>query len=245
MLLTQKELKSLDFIRCADGGSPKGWRGATYDTRVGEIITRMGVHDNETYTLKPRGIVWLLSAEDYKIPQDVTGITTLRTGWTKKGLLTLTAGIVDSGYEGPLSTAVINFSGKEVNICKGEVFFRTAFMFHEKVDTEGMKITRDEYREKLIKDSTSFSESFLTIDTLAPEIAPKILGAPRMALYITLTGLGLALLGLLYLPLKDLTNQVIFKNLSLEERIEALEKEYQAPPVVPPKKTEESNNPKN
>lgn len=243
MLLTQKELKSLDFISCADGSVPKGWRGATYDTRVGEIITREGVHDSDTYTLKPRGIVWLLSAEDYKIPQDVTGLTTLRTGWTKKGLLTLTAGIVDPGYEGPLSTAVINFSGKEVNICKGEVFFRTAFMFHQKVEMEGMKVTREKYRESLIKDSTSFSESFLTIDTLAPEIAPKILGAPRMALYITLTGLGLALFGLLYSPLKDLTSQVVFRNLSLESRIEALEKESRVPPINLPEKAEENIDP--
>jgi len=245
LLLTQKELKSLDFISCADESPPEGWRGATYDTRIGEIITREGVHDSNTYTLKPRGIVWLLSAEDYKIPQDVTGITTLRTGWTKKGLLTLTAGIVDPGYEGPLSTAVINFSGKEVNICRGEVFFRTAFMFHQKVETEGMKITRDKYRENLIKDSTSFSESFLTIDTLAPEMAPKILGAPRLALYITLLGLGLALFGLLYSPLKDLTNMVVLKNHTLEKRIEMLEKESQVAPVILPEETESKPSPQN
>ena len=106
------------------------------------------------------------------------------------------------------------------------MFFRTAFFSHENIsesEEASVCISRDEYRNKIIKKTAHFSESFLTIDTLAPELSPKILGAPKYALMLTLLGLGLAILGLLYGPFRDLASVTISKNSSLEKRIEKLE----------------------
>lgn len=226
-LLTADDLKSKKIISVQDGSEPRGWRGTSYDTYVGEIITQDGIYERSVYTLPPRGIVWLVSAEDYKMPSNITGITTLRTTWTKQGILTLTVGVIDPNYEGPVSTALINFSGKPFKITRNEAFFRTVFFEHAPTEKQSYKKTRKQYCDDLIKETGNFSESFLTIDTLAPELAPKIIGMPRWALLIGVIGLGfatvLALIGILLPPVTSITNDLFFKNQHLEERIEALE----------------------
>lgn len=226
-LLNKTEVISKQIIR---GGSPNGWRDTTYDATVGRIIDKDGLFDGVTYKLKPRGIVWLVSDERYHLPNNVTGITTLRTTWTKVGILTLTVGIVDPGYKGPLSTAVINFSGQTFSINKGDNFFRTAFFEHQIESEDKTEVSTYEYETQVEKDSNQFSESFLTIDTLATDIAPKIIGMPRWALLVGVLGLGLAtilaLLTLIIPPILGMSAEIQEKNARidmLEKRIERLE----------------------
>lgn len=231
-LLTSSEVMARNIITVADGSQPKGWRGTSYDTYVGEIVTRDGVFEGDTYTLKPRGIVWLVSAEDYKMPDNVTGITTLRTTWTKQGILTLTVGIIDPHYEGPVSTALVNFSGSSFKIRRSEAFFRTAFLEHKPTEAKSYKIEREKYIDDLIKDTAKFSESFLTIDTLAPELVPKIFGLPRLGIWLGLAALGLSLLGMTVPPTLDYVSQRQAKIEALEKRIITLEAGQKIPYVV-------------
>lgn len=227
-LIVESKLKTLNIVSLPNGSSPLGWRGTTYDARVGEFITKKGVFYCDVYVLPPRGIVWLMSEEDFSLPDNITGISTLRTTWTKQGILTLTVGIVDPSYAGPLSTAVINFSGKDFPIQKGESFFRTAFFEHERVSAKSYSFTRDEYRLKLIKDSATFSESFLTIDTLATELSPKILGLPRFGVGIGIIGLIGAFLTVLLPPAWDFLTDRNGKLDEIESRLDEIEKVVEA-----------------
>ena len=68
-------------------------------------------------------MVWVLSKEEFNLPNTVTGIATLRTTYTKQGILALNVGIIDPNFEGPISTVLINFSDRPRRIKVGESFF--------------------------------------------------------------------------------------------------------------------------
>jgi len=230
-LLSKNEVIALKIVR--SNKSPnvlltEGFRSSTYDSRIGEIVTQSGICENDTFTLKPRGIVWLISKERFKLPENITGITTLRTTWTRQGILTLTVGIIDPCYDGPLTTAVINFGKNDFCIQKGDTFFRTAFFKHSVDDVHPRKEERGPYMNSVVADSHYFSDTFLTIDSLSKEIAPKIWGLPRWGLIIGLVGLGIAIFGLIVPQVWSVSAEVNQKNYrieQLEKRIEALERQ--------------------
>jgi deoxycytidine triphosphate deaminase len=195
-VLTKSELAKQVNIRNADDpadSKARGWNASTYDSLVGEIITLDGKHDSDTYELPPRGIVWLVSKEDYCLPNNVTGITTLRTTWTKSGVMTLTSGIVDPGYSGPLSTAVINFSKVSFPIVKGERFFRTLFIKHDPVPEPGVTVLRDDYIKEVLESRAKADKTFLHFDSFAEDIEKRIFKLPKLAFWVTIVGLALGL----------------------------------------------------
>ncbi len=162
----------------------------------------------------------------------MTGITTLRTTWTRKGLLTLTVGIVDPCYDGYLSTAVINFSNTAFSLQKGDTFFRTAFFQHEKADSaKGRSETEEGYRNSVVQESNLFSETFLSVDSLADEVASNIFGMPknaaRIATIIGMIALLIGFAGLIVPPALNLSTEVAHKNAKielLEERLREIER---------------------
>lgn len=78
-------------------------------------------------------MAWILSKEKFKMPKNVTGLATLRTTFTKQGILALNVGIIDPFFEGPISTALINFSDRPRRIDVDDKFFRVVFFEHEDV----------------------------------------------------------------------------------------------------------------
>jgi len=112
-------------------------------------------------------MVWVLSAEEFRMPPNVTGLATLKTAFTKDGILALDVGIIDSLFHGPISTALINFSDRPRRIQIGDKFFRLLFFEHEDVidfhsDDENVK--RDRYLIDLTtKSYADFAPSFLNI----------------------------------------------------------------------------------
>lgn len=105
------------LVEDADAGNLKN---ASYDLTIGEIIpigeqahsSRQFGKKLETYFLAPREMVLVLSEESFNLPGDVTGHATLRTTFTKKGLLALNVGIIDPFFRGPISTALLKFSDR-------------------------------------------------------------------------------------------------------------------------------------
>ena len=164
------------------GGTVENLKNSTFDLTVGEIIpigkdkvlarTRARARREEpltTYFLEPREMAWVLSKEEFALPRDVTGLATLRTSFTKQGILALNVGIIDPFFRGPISTALINFSDRPRPIHVGEKFFRVAFFEHTDVTPYH---ARDESLERgaYIRDleAVSFSDfapSFLNLPT--------------------------------------------------------------------------------
>src|SRR5271170_7949988 len=154
------------------GGTAENLKNSTFDLTVGEIIPigkdairtrglakRRREESLATHFLKPREMVWVLSKEEFALPKDVTGLATLRTSYTKQGILALNVGIIDPFFHGPISTALINFSDRARPIRVGEKFFRVAFFEHTDVTAHHARdesVERRAYRRDL--ETVSYSD---------------------------------------------------------------------------------------
>lgn len=166
--------KILD-LQLVKGGSRANLKNSTFDLTIGTIIPigkdveakkKQLSEDNAVY-LEPREMVWVLSKEEFNIPATVTGLATLRTTFTKDGLLALNVGIIDPFFCGPISTALINFSDRPRRIQEGDKFFRLIFFEHDDITEYHDK---DESVDKVFylrslreKSHADFAPSFLNI----------------------------------------------------------------------------------
>jgi deoxycytidine triphosphate deaminase len=163
------------------GGSVANLKNSTFDLTIGEIIpigkraiqARRRGPAISSYYLEPQKMVWVLSSEEFNMPADVTGLATLRTTFTKKGILALNVGIIDPFFKGPISTALINFSDRPRELRVGDKFFRIAFFSHADVSefhTTDENTDRANYVRELENASyADFSPSFLNIPSFDDE----------------------------------------------------------------------------
>jgi deoxycytidine triphosphate deaminase len=224
-ILSSEEVYSKGFVKPDNRDPNRTNPPTTVNAKVGEIVDPKGkVLGASSYRLPPRGIAWLVSSERVEMPDNMTGLSTLRTTWTRKGILTLTVGIVDPGYHGYLSTAVINFGRRPFTINKGDEFLRTIFFDHDLVEAISRVEQTDAYLNSVIADTDSFSDTFLTIDSLAVDIRNRIFGLPSLAIQLGIIGVILALLALALVPAYD----TYFHNSNQTERIIVLEQKLKA-----------------
>ena len=137
-LITGTEIFSRALLNKAD---ERNLKNSTYDLTIGDIFAlgpknvkkqrRKGPY--QRYFIEPQEMVFVLSKEHFELPEDVTGVATLRTTYTKRGLLALNVGIIDPAFSGPISTALLNFSNRPAEIHVGQKFFRVLFFQHDDV----------------------------------------------------------------------------------------------------------------
>lgn len=194
MILTSNEI---DALKIVGNPVPEGKRATTYDATVGEIISD-GVKITENkFRLPSRGIVWVVSNENFKLPDNVTGLATLRTTWTHGGVLALNLGILDPNYDGPLGTALVNFGNKDFIVTKNQPFFRVLFHRHTPTTASVTAADRDDYVLQTMERSERTSSTFLNISALAQEVHEEIFQSPRWVGRVTQLGLILSLFALL------------------------------------------------
>ncbi len=157
------------------GGSRANLKHSTFDLTIGSIIPigkdvdtkKKQILEERACFLEPREMVWVLSTEHFNMPANVTGLATLKTKFTKDGILALNVGIIDPFFQGPISTALINFSDRPRSLQIGDKFFRVIFFDHEEVrdfHTADESIDRDSYLKELrSKSYAEFAPSFLNI----------------------------------------------------------------------------------
>lgn len=217
MILTYDDIISRGLI---DEEKPARQRKLTsYDATVGNIICDGLDWKRQSFLLKPRSVVWIKSAERFVLPNNITALATLKTTWTHRGILALNVGIVDPGWEGPLSTVIVNFSKVSFPIHVGDPFFRLAFFEHEKTSPKKVRKSHEEYLNDTLDNSVRFSETFLTMDTLSKEISEDIFKAPSWAPRIGFYSLLLALIAI-FAPV---AYQVFSSSQATSVKIEQLE----------------------
>lgn len=171
MLITGNQITELDLLANVE---PKNIRGGCYYLRIHSIIP--AGEDTKTYdpqkpktihTLEPGGLAWVISQEKFQITEpSVTALVTLRSGFTKRGMLALDVGLVDANFFGPIGSLVINFSRKPIRLDAGEAFFRVLFFNHEEAE-EGQippkqEFDHESYARKILADMVGdFSNTFL------------------------------------------------------------------------------------
>lgn len=229
MILNSEQIADAGIVV---GASDHLRRSTSYDASIGEFILDGQCLEGDTYRLPPRGIVWVVSKETFKFGKSHTGLATLKTTLTHKGILALNVGVIDPGFEGPLSTALVNFSRTVVELKRGGPFFRVLVAEHTQATIfQQVKEERYDYINRVVNRSTGFSNSFLDTNSLGDEVANRIFGLPKLTVIVGVAGLFLALITLVasicFAVIGDISDAAALAN-DLDRRVEKLEK------IVPP-----------
>jgi len=259
-MLTGVEIKQRALVQ---GGEDSSYRAASYDLRIGKLIKPDG-EVTDSYTLPAQGIVEVISKERVNIPGDVAGFAMVKTSLCNEGLLALNIGILDPGWNGPISSFLINFGKNERLLTSDEVFLRLTFhqlsaatplvKFVTKNDDEYMS---DRRRQVVAR----FAKSFLNISQVIEKFTEEtfITYRNRALAYVSSAAFVLAILTfllnfgnlllvhkwlqpsdtvkseLLQTSLERQTRELIDQNNALHDRIEQLEKRLQLQsPAVSP-----------
>jgi len=152
---------------------------ASYDLSVGNMITVDGDTVSE-YTIPPQGMIVAVSKEEFKMPDDIIGYTTIKNSLSSQGILALNIGLVDPTWQGPISSVLINFGRTAHKIKKGEKFLRmTFFKFNKpsKNSKDPFPVNSPEQYMllKKIESKAYFEKTFLNLDSLKKEITKNVL----------------------------------------------------------------------
>jgi dUTPase len=184
MLVVGEEILRQNLLRDADKSHIKN---SSYYLTIGAIIPVGEDAKNfdfnkppEMLVIKPRQVAWVVSKEVFNIKShEITALVTLRSTFTKQGLLALDVGMVDADFEGPIGSIVINFSKNDVRLATGDEFFRVVFMKHGEVPPEfrpqRAQFTAPQYiKEQHREIIRSFPASFLNTEALSDEMTAEI-----------------------------------------------------------------------
>lgn len=225
MILNNEQIEAAGIVFAANDELR---RSTTYDASIGEFILDGQCLEGDTYRLPPRGIIWVVSKETFKFGNSHTGLATLKTTLTHKGILALNVGVIDPGFEGPLATALVNFSRTTVKLQRGSPFFRVLVAEHTPASIFKPVIEdRHAYIDRVVNRSTGFANSFLDTNSLGDEVAARIFGLPKLTVVVGVFGLFLALIALVasicVAVIGDLSDAAALAN-DLNTRVERLEK---------------------
>ncbi|WP_171178663.1 hypothetical protein [Ruegeria sp. HKCCD8929] len=187
-LLAGKELDKMKFFR---EGNPKK-RASSFDLTVGSIFNDEGQEIAGPYNLQPNEMVQVTSAEVFGLPADITAHVSYKTSMTHKGIWALTVGVVDPGWNCPVSTTLFNFSKVPFAISKGDVFLRVSLFKHSPVSELQEGPTIEDYEKGVQKTAmTTFGRQFLNADKVAEKAGEVAMEKMRNS---ALTWVGLAAL---------------------------------------------------
>lgn len=226
-MLTKSEIVADAIVQHSQSN---GERESTYDATVGVIISE-GKDVGSTYTLPPRGVVWVVSKEDFHLQADTTAVAALRTTWAHNGIFALNVGVVDPGWKGPVATALVNFSTEDFSVSHGDPFMRLMFFKHKPTQPSIVAVSRGEYVKKMKKNSRDFSDSFLNMTSLVDEVAGKIFSLPKVVVVAAWVAVLVAVLAIFVPILFSVWMGVNDDKISiarLQQRIEQLEKDRSA-----------------
>jgi deoxycytidine triphosphate deaminase len=168
-MLSRDDIKKLSIIK---GGDDQSYRAASYDLRIGKILAvkpgiKSRVREAGSYWVPAQGMVEVISIETIKVPQNIAGYASVKTGMSRQGLLALNTGILDPGYEGPLSATVVNFGKSDSLLNYGDTFLRLTFHeYQPPTDFKALEVEAPEQflRKRKVEVAQNFSALFLNLN---------------------------------------------------------------------------------
>lgn len=171
-------------------GNKKNLKNSTYDLTIGRIIPTEDASSKEikfdrsfpkVVHLMPRQMAWVVSKEKFQLPNNITGLATLRATLTRQGILGLNVGVIDPGHHGHISSILINFSDRPRSIREGDKFFRVLFFEHEEIHNLQNSPKNSESDVKYFLEvedraATEFPSSFLNIPNLDEKFYDEFVG---------------------------------------------------------------------
>lgn len=196
--------------------------------------------EDETYCLEPQETVYVVSEETIHVPPGYVAYVFLKNQFSQQGLLAFNTGIIDGGFNGPISTLVTNLSSKKIELGEGKTveFFRIVFHEIDMSDIEKSKVKiRDhcdikEYQIYRKEELSDIPKYFLDPEKLKKKIddslndKAQIIGVRKLTALLGVLSVFVVVLPIISEPVYD-----VFFNTEkisiLEKRIEQLEGERQ------------------
>ncbi len=129
MMLNRNEIVAEGLI--ATGFDPKGLRDAGYDLRIETLIGKDEKEQiklaSQSYNLAPQGIAAVVSHEVLKLPANVCAYASVKTSLCREGVLAINIGVIDPGWEGPISSILLNFGKDSYQLKNNQPFLRLTF----------------------------------------------------------------------------------------------------------------------
>jgi len=149
----------------------------------------------------PGGTVRVVSKESLKLLKNITGHALLKNELCRKGILALNIGVIDPGFEGPISSTLINFGRANFIVKPGAPFLRISFHrcpVSPKAD-KSWKYDREQYISR-VKDEVGayLAPTFLNIEATAERAAERAFTSfkERLLLWATVAAVVVALLAI-------------------------------------------------
>ncbi|RWU07971.1 hypothetical protein EGC76_11745 [Pseudidiomarina gelatinasegens] len=167
---TTTALKKEMIKRSGEAISFEKYNGkSSFEVSVGTIIHhseddskgKIELTDN-SFSLKPQETVYVVSRETIHVPKGYVAYVFLKNQFSQEGLLAFNTGIIDGGFNGPISTLVTNLSSNRIQLGEGytKEFFRVVFHQIDMNDEEIQTVTDRDYTD--FKQYQSFRRAALT-----------------------------------------------------------------------------------
>jgi dUTPase len=105
----------------------------------------------QSLNLAPQGIAAVVSREVVKLPPDICAYVSVKTSLCREGILAINIGVIDPGWEGPISSLLLNFGKDSYQLRSNQAFLRLTF--HTITAPENVKST--------VKDRTSYESEVM------------------------------------------------------------------------------------
>jgi deoxycytidine triphosphate deaminase len=129
MMLNRDEIRDRGLI--AEEFDANCLHDAGYDLRIEMLISRQDEGKANYYRdavdVLPQGIVAVTSKERIRLPLDVCAYASVKTSLCRDGILAINIGIIDPGWDGPISSLLLNFGKRMQQLRTNQVFLRLTF----------------------------------------------------------------------------------------------------------------------
>lgn len=196
-MLNHEEIKNRQLIENYDDNN---FKNASYDIRIEKIITING-KEKTSYKIKPNSMATAISKEFVKLPNNIIGHAYVKTRLSQKGIMANNIGLIDTEYEGQLSTVLVNFGKTDFLFNENDAVLRITFT-EINTPTKSIPInfgpyTKKEYLGERRSDSMSFlGNSFINIDRVVQEARKEIQNSLRKTAQTI--GIWIAAIGLIF-----------------------------------------------
>jgi len=171
MIQNHEQLKAIII-----GFDTSQFTNASYNLTIGQIIDMDSKIVND-FTLKPQGMVYVVMKEQLKVPMDVIGFAHVKTSLTKRGIMATNIGIIDCGYEGYISTLLINFGKNDCFLSEGDPALRITFAEINK-PKENIPIKNEgdhtAYTKNVRRDITNLDDKFLNLNSVKTDVTNRV-----------------------------------------------------------------------
>ncbi len=175
MILNSSEIRTLAHANNFSYFNDKHVRNASYDLTTESIVDMDGC-SHSFYKLPPQGMAYVIFKEKINLPTDIIEFAHVKTSITQRGIMATNIGIIDPGYEGYISTLLINFGSKTFSLSQGNPYLRLTFhKVNSNYKSEAISaITNEKYIIDRRSDTDNLDQKFLNLSSVSSEVFGRV-----------------------------------------------------------------------